>query len=350
MPTVKVFNMPTVKVFSAGDHYHAEPEDASELINLILTKCGYTKEINWECRIDKMVTYTSDKPIHIIGFKPFGVTLLVKVKTNGNIGQRMTLLIPDESGYTAKRLFEQLHGVEKSINRNWRQKLHQEKLQEFQNVEKLQIPCVIKEEKLEEHQQMIIEEPMPELQENRPNFIDLKSICHDEEKLKYVLTKVKRVSESFTKSKKIFVKNLKEECGWEGHPTNACSRILTEIASKNYIMQVMENDNVIGFSLTSQGAKLIGIEIQQQSKVQNQQQPDFADFVKLLVEHQEKAQELADVSSKLTSNKIKREGFIIELAKLDNEDADLMKIICQNKETYQLIDNFMKVVSILQER
>jgi hypothetical protein len=341
--------MPTVKVFSAGDHFHADPVESSELIELLLNRSGYTKDINWECRIDKMKTCSNahDRPVKVIGHKPFGVVLRVKPKTHGNVDHQVTLLIPEGSGYSAKNLFDQLKGVEKSINRQWRQQVKEE-IKEAAPT--LHIP-VIKEPivELPVVENHVVEELKPEEPiRNGPVFKNLKGVCENPEKLKFVLEKIhKLVVLNVFHTKHDFIEGLKKECGWTNQLIRICSRVLSEFIRHEYIIEVInERNKIIGYEITRKGLALIngGIKL---PEIKPTPEPTIMDFAKALVEYQEKARELADVGAKLAVNNTKKQELQQEIDKIDKENAELTKVISHNRETYELLKKVMQNINVL---
>jgi len=344
--------MPIVKVFSAGDHWHAEPEEAGELVQLALERSGYTKELEWECRIDKMrKSDTNARPLRVITYKPFGVVLRVKPKTNGNYDQQMTLLIPEGSQYSAKNLFDQLKGIEKSISRQWRQQVREQNKQPGgQEVEHIQMPLMppIEQEIVSVEapiEELVVEEP----EEKRPDFRTLKGICKNTEKLKYVLVRIHKINQlDVFHTKGDFTQALMNECGWdkEGHLPRICGRVVSEFVKFGYVGEIVnERGKIIGYNLTKEGLALIdGVEIPLKPKAKSQEEPTALDFVNLLAQNKEKTQELADVANRLATNHLKKEELKREVRKLDEEDVTLMKVISQNRETFVLLNKLVKEI------
>jgi len=337
--------MPVVKVFSAGEHYHAESEESTELINLLLERAGYTKKnLKWECRIDKMKHCSSNSaPIRVVSHKAYGVTLRVKPNTNGSVDQLITLMIPDGSNYSASNIFKQLKGVEKSISRQWRQ----------DEKEKGKIPVpVIPSEYIDKELPEVpaSEEPenIPQIQNDRPDFKNLKAIYNNQEKLKYVLQRIHKINIlNIHRTKHDFIHAVMFECGWdkEGHLPRICSRVLTKLAKTEYIMQVFEGNKIISYCLDNKGKEVLGEDIE--VKEEPQVKLGVNDFVDLISNSRDKLQELANVGARLTANKRKKEELQGYIKKIDEENAELTKVLDQSKQSFDYLFGLEKLITPL---
>lgn len=327
--------MPSVKVYSAGTHWHSEPKETTDLLTLLITKAGYTKNnLEWECRIDKMKhCSTNSPPVRVVSWKRYGVSLRVKPETNGNVDHLMTLMVPTGSDYSAEDIFKQLKGAEKSISRQWRQ-IEKEK-------GKIPVPT-IPSELIERELPEIptIEEPkvMPPVvsQNDRPEFKSLKAIDRSQKKLKYVLQRVNKINDlNIHRSKQDFIAALMFECKWddEGHLPRICSRVLTELIKSEYIMAVYEGVRIVSYCLDRKGKEVVGDDV----KVKEPEvatKLETSDFVDLISNSRDKLQELANVGARLAANKRKREELQEYIKKIDEENTELIKVLEQSNESF----------------
>lgn len=184
--------MPEVKVYSAGTHFHADPGDAPDVLGEFLEHCGYTKYV-WKCRIDKMNTsHPEARPVRVVGWKPYGITLRVKPNLNSNTDQQMTLEIPDGSGYSPSKVFDQLSSAEKPFGRKYRQEFHMTKASKLKAEEQTapvqhSIPLVTSHMQLPRILEAV---PPVEPELPAPEFKNLKNIIRNKEKLHYALEKL----------------------------------------------------------------------------------------------------------------------------------------------------------------
>jgi hypothetical protein len=347
-----------VHVYSAGTHIHFTPDhgrspnsslnESAELIEALLIKAGYTKELQWEARIDKMLHCSSEsRPIRCQGFKPFGVTMRVKPNPNATVDQLITLFIPDGSGYSAKNLFEQLKGAEKSISRHWRKEIKEKKAEIIikpifpivNDPPKMSIPCVIKEES----------KSLPE----RPEFKDLKGILQDEAKLRYVLTILDQVSnDGKITSKEKFLAAWRKNCQFT-FQIRTCGRVLFELLKYKYVEEVLHEDEITGYVLTAEGRKIV-VDGEIPVRVTKIKELPPLDYAKLLIDAREKAQELADAGARLEKNQLKRQDLKDQIAvlqreieQIDKEDQAISKVLTQDREAYDLLRRLLGFVTVL---
>lgn len=279
-----------VEVFAAGTHFHADPKGAGELVEMLLRKAA-----------------------------------------NATVDHQMTLLIPDGSGYSAKNLFEQLKGCQKSISRNWRQETRKqvpEVAQPTAPPEPVHSIPVVRPEPKEEV--VVIAAPAEEAavdEPGRPDFATLQGICKYEAKLRYVLGKVLAITSSNhnIRKKSDFVEALQAACRWEDHLPQAVSRVMTELHKYDYVSELRGHHNkLIGYELTNRGLKVIG-QAAEKPAVPPPAPP--VDFGALVRQFADRAQELADVGRRLEAIDQERQRKREELQKLDEEYDRLSKII-----------------------
>ena len=337
-----------VEVYAAGDHFHSDPKGAAELVEMLLTKAGYTKDLAWSCRIDKMKHCDSiSSPIRVIGYKDFGVYLRVKPGPNDTKDHQMTLLIPDGSGYSAENLFNQLKGCCKSISRHWRQELRHERLEETVTVATMppeevavipSIPLALRDTP--------VEEPVPseEASEEQAelDFSHLRGIINKPDKLKFVLEKIQKINEGGrSRTKNDFIKTLQQECDWSSHLLRTVSRVISELLKFEYVEEIRSGTAIVGYDLTAAGHTLMGHpvpEVQQQPPEPEEE----IDLGLLLRQFTSKAQELADIGRRLDAIEDERVKLRGQLAALDTE-YDRLAAIIKNKEFAPAIKRLMGV-------
>jgi hypothetical protein len=363
--------MLTVKVFAVGDHAHAGEgrplpnsfgAESAELVKMLLEKAGYTKNLTWECRIDKMLHCSHDsRPIRIVGYKPYGVSMRVKPKDNSTVDQLCTLLIPSGSGYSAKNLFEQLKANEKSISRHWRKEQKENRMAgEPQTVNSpllniplpppLPAPALIEEEPVPEP----VEQPVAAVEEDVPEFKDLTALSKDKDKLKFVLRHIHMLSQDNSiKSKDEFIVLLRGQCKWEKFLVRICSRAVNELVKNEYVMECIGDRNkIIGYTLTQKGLGTIGISGPPKSKpaVLAPPVPPPLDFAKLLITARSKAQELADAGARIESNRARESLLREEIRKMEQEIMQLRRnkkvaqVIANSKEAYETLQNLLGLI------
>ena len=341
-----------VEVYAAGDHFHSDPKGAAELVEMLLSKAGYTKDLAWSCRIDKMKHCDSlSPPIRVIGYKDFGIYLRVKPGQNDTKDHQMTLLIPDGSGYSAENLFNQLKGCCKSISRHWRQEIRNVRLEETvtvatpqQEVTVPSIPLAIRDEPPAgdaPQEPGLAEEASDEQAEL--DFSHLRGIINKPDKLKFVLEKIQKINDGGrSRTKNDFIKALQHECEWNNHLLRTVSRVISELLKFEYIEEIRSGTAIIGYDLTAAGNALrINRpihELQQQPPEPEQE----IDLGLLLRQFTTKAQELADVGRRLDSIEEERVKLRQQLAALDAE-YDRLAAIIKNKEFAPAIKRLMGV-------
>jgi hypothetical protein len=353
---------PTVKVFTAGDHFAGmeNPTESKELVEALLNRAGYTKGYEWECRIDKLKHCSSEsRPVRVIGYKNYGVIMRLKPHVYATIDYQATLMIPHGSGYSSKNLFEQLKANEKSISRVIRQREGKEKEASMTN----HIPpapspftlahqTVEKIEKIPEFSTPITGNP----EEYRPTFKTLQGVIKSIDKLKYILMKIKHVNSlDFCRNKIQFTETLKHECKWdkEGHSKNAVGRVLTELVKHDYLMEtVNERDKIIGYSITRRGLEFIALHKDDKPLPEEETAPRKEeikyDIPAVLINMRDKLQELSDVANKIAANNAERAELLRKVDLLDAENTELSKIMESNKECQDVLHKLEKLVVPLQ--
>ncbi len=363
--------MLTVKVFSAGDHYHHQNEEAEDLIAHLLEKSGYTSDLVWECRIDKMRTCShTSPPVRMVHFKPYAVVMRIKTTPDSNTDQQVTLQIPSGTSYKAEKLFDQLKNNVKSISRQWRKEVREKKVSA--SAATMQIPAIIKEKSVSipvvhvhepkvTHNRIathVPDEPVSKVIE-RPEFPNLQGITDNLKKLKYVLSKIHLLSRDEHEGKADYLDRLVKECGWdkEHHLLRMCSRVLTLICDNGYAMpHVNSRNKVITYNLTEEGCAVLGIKPDDKPSVVPQKSPVVekpVDVVRLLIDSREKVQELADAGRRLDANSMRRAELqqqiaVIQsqIAEIDKEDAEITKVIT-NPEACTTLARLTSQVSVL---
>jgi hypothetical protein len=336
-----------VRVFSAGEHMHADPEEAGELVALLLNRSGYTKDFEWECRIDKMKHCDSaSRPIRVIGHKPYGIILRVKPHPHATTDQQMTLMIPSGSGYSASNLVNQLKNNEKSISRMWRQ---QEKKVNMTTTTEFQ-PKLNGEPKPEQKTSIqvpiSIVPPPIELQ-----FSNLKGVQKDNSKLKYILEAISRIEKAgFFNTREHFNDMFRHECKLETHPLKSISRCLCELTKSGYLQEVVnDRDKLIGFHLANKGFALLKNEkiIEEKRIVVPKVNPTSAMMMATLMNLGEKIQEAANVAKKLAENENEKQRLKNEIERIDNENEELLKVVRQDRESHEVLLKLQEVISPL---
>ncbi len=340
---------PRVRVFTAGDHFGGaqEPAQTSELLELLLKRSGYTKGYEWECRVDKLRHCSAEsRPVRMVGFKPYGVSVRVKPDVHATRDYEMTLLIPQGSGYSAKSLFTQLKANEKSISRTIRQEQKEKKEVPTTTmttvIERPHINGVsVTRLEIKEEEKKEVVEPETFVKDERPEFANLQGVVKSHDKLLYVLKKVKSVIDTnFCKNRVQFAQTLKHECHWRGSHLAAVSRVLTELVKSEYLMErVNERDKVIGYLLTDKGRGFL-------EKYKDAPPPPSApptppkpkiNIPDMLIGLKDKLQELADVARRIAANNAERASLEQKIELLDKENEELSKVFNQNKEAQEVL-------------
>jgi DNA-binding MarR family transcriptional regulator len=349
---LEILELPTVKIFAAGDHNHTEATDEQiELVQMLLEKSGYTKKgIVWECRIDKLLHCNHEtRPIRVIGWKVYGVILRVKPSVYSTADHQMTLQIPSGSGYSAENLFNQLRGVEKSVSRAFREG---ERIKPVKTTlppvtpQKIVLPIAVpqvtpvKTTLPAVTQPKMEANPVPQLIEPvkieiaRPQFVDLKYILKSHDKLLYVMTKVNEVIDSgFCHNKKQFIESLRSECRWDriNFLDVAISRVLRELVKNGFLTEILGyDDKTVGYRLTTKGGNLINrrqpivetTKIEVIKKVEKQY-----DVAGSLCKIRDKLQELANVANRINSNNLEKAELMKKIAIIDQENEQLSKVL-----------------------
>lgn len=345
---------PTVKVFTAGEHFGNSDlsGNAEEFVQQLLNRSGYTKEYCWECRVDKLRHCSSEsRPIRVIGFKSYGVVLRVKPYLTAAVDHQMTLYIPEGSGYSAKNLFEQLRANEKSISRVIRQKGNEKE----NTVNTTQLHAPIQPAPAPALPAATTTVKIHEPEEYRPEFKTLQGVVKNNQKLKYVLQKIQVVNNyNFCRNKVQFTETLRHECKWdkEGHSKGAVGRVLTELVKKDYLMETInERNKLVGYTLTEKGYFFI-----EKAKDMPSPPPSIpplkkeepkVDISAILVNMRGKLQELADVANKIASNNAQKVELVERIARLDQENEELSKILHQNKEAQEALSKLGNLISPL---
>src|SRR5262252_3002593 len=327
-----------VEVYAAGDHFHSDPKGASELIEMLLAKAGYTKDLTWQCRIDKMKHCDSiSPPIRVIGYKDFGVYMRVKPGANDTKDHQMTLLIPDGSGYSAENLFNQLKGCCKSISRSWRQDLRTAKIEAAvvpppepvlvsgtaeeppAPAPMPSIPLAVREETVEDLDEGV------DSQQAELDFSTLRGIVNKPDKLKFVLEKIRQIGNR-ARTKLEFIRALQTECEWTGHLPRTVSRVISELEKFEYIQEVRSGVAITGYDLSPAGLALV-----ENRPIHHQALPpepeEQVDHGLLLRQFTTRAQELADIGRRLEAIEDQRTELRKQLATLDDEYDRLAAII-----------------------
>lgn len=358
-----------VDIVKTGSHTQAETGEAAELVQLLLEKCGYTKNLSWECRVDKMRTTSAEaRPIRVMGHKKFGITLRVKPAPNSNYDQQMTLLIPDGSGYRAEDLFNQMRGAEKGISRRWR-----ENLRKLMLTKQPAQPAPVTTTQPSPYLQRLrgrlespppssrTEPPKPErtpppVEEKSYHFPDLKGVRDDPEKLGFILRRIHQVHQSGVRGKKQFPNAVIKACKWEHLGKRICSRVVGDIERDGYLTQVVDaGDRLIGFALTEKGCQAAGINVSEATATVRpsplQQQTVVAEpptnFMQLVIDIHDKAQELADVGKRIRDNEERRKTLLEEIRKIDAENKELLSVISTDPQTYKSLKDLMSKVTLL---
>jgi len=344
-----------VEVYAAGDHFHSDPKGAEELIEMLLAKAGYTKDLTWQCRIDKMKHCDSaSPPIRVIGYKEFGVYMRVKPGANDTKDHQMTLLIPDGSNYSAENLFNQLKGCCKSISRSWRQELRTAKIEadapaappepviapvELPAPPAVEppaipsIPLAVREETVEDIDDGV-EDQQAEL-----DFSTLRGIVNKPDKLKFVLEKIRQIGNR-ARTKLEFIKTLQSECDWSGHLPRTVSRVVSELEKFEYIQEVRSGVAITGYDLTPAGRALAeNRPLYHPTPPEPEEQVDHG---LLLRQFTTRAQELADIGRRLESIEDQRVELRKQMAALD-EEYDRLSAIIKDKEFPPAIKRLMGI-------
>lgn len=349
---------PSVKVFTAGDHFAGmeKPTESQELVEALLTRSGYTKGYEWECRIDKMKHCSSEsRPVRVVGYKHYGVIMRIKPHVHATIDYQATLMIPQGSGYSSKNLFEQLRANEKSVSRVIRQREGKEKeVMTTNHIPPAPLPFALAHQKVEPA-------PNPEpvapvaVEEYRPTFKTLQGVIKSIDKLKYILTKIKHVNSlDFCRNKLQFTEALKHECKWvkEGHSKVAVGRVLTELVKHDYLMEtVNERDKIIGYSITPRGLHFItqhkDAPPQPEREPVPRKEEAKVNISETLVNVRDKLQELTDVANKIAANNAERAELLRKVDLLDAENVELSKVMESNKECQDILNRLEKLVTPL---
>ena len=329
------------------------------MIEMLLAKAGYTKDLTWQCRIDKMKHCDSiSPPIRVIGYKDFGVYMRVKPGANDTKDHQMTLLIPDGSGYSAENLFNQLKGCCKSISRSWRQDLRTAKVEAVPEVTPSSapaqpaevseppaevpvqappmpsIPLAIREETVEEIDDGV-EDQQAEL-----DFSTLRGIVNKPDKLKFVLERIRQIG-SRARTKLEFIKTLQVECDWTHHLPRTVSRVISELEKFEYIQEVRSGVAITGYDLTPTGLALA--ESRPVHHVPPAPEPEEAvDHGLLLRQFTSRAQELADIGRRLEAIEDQRADLRKQLGALD-EEYDRLAATIKDKEFPPAIKRLMGI-------
>ena len=355
---------PVVRIFTAGDHFsgYEKPAEASSILELMLTRSGYTKEYEWECRVDKMKhCSTESRPVRIVGFKNYGIIMRVKPTVNATADYQMTLLVPQGSGYSAKNVFEQLKANEKSISRWIRQ---QEREKPMQKAEDVIISSVIALPTLPIPMPTPAPTPAPievapiPQQEYRPVFLNLQRTIKDKDKLRYILMKVRAVEKlNFCHNKIQFAETLKHECKWdkEGQSSGAVSRVLTELVKNEYLSEVVRGSKITGYTLTDRANQFLIEDYAPPLTRRIEEEPPTTELITakepkvnistLLVNFRDKLQELADVANRITKNNNQKFELLKKVEELDKENDELSKILDPNKESQDLLNKLGRLMT-----
>lgn len=333
---------PSVKVFTAGDHFsgHEEPAKITDIVETLLKRSGYTKGYEWECRIDKLKHCSnSSRPIRIVAYKPYGVILRAKPSAHSTIDYQATLTIPQGSGLSAADVFTQLKANEKSASRFVRQRSQKVEMEPI-------APSPMPSEVL--INPVIIEEPQEEPQEFRPEFPNLRGILRDSNKLKYVLGKLKGIIDlDFCHNKIQWAETLKHECKWdkEKHPIGAVTRVFTELVKFEYLREVIDDRNrVVGYEFASKGLSFIDRPYVAPKPTEAKKDYNISG---LLVGLRGKLQELADVANRVSANNLRKQELQKQIEAVDAENAGLVKVLNQNEESYELLSRLGEFVTPL---
>jgi len=348
---------PTVNVFIAGEHFSGmekeKPTESKELVETLLNRAGYTKNFEWECRVDKQKHCSSmSRPIRLVGFKNYGIIMRVKPYVHSNYDYQMTLYIPQGSGYSAKNLFDQLKANEKSVSRIIRQQEHKEKkTMEVANNHVPPAPSPFPKPVVAEP--VVESDPEPVVTEYRPDFKTLQGVLKHNDKLRYVLQKIQTVNGlNFCRNVIQFKETLKHECKWDkdGHTKNAVTRVLTELTKSDYLMEtVNDREKLIGYSLTPRAIAFI-TRTKDDSPLPELPAPKKeeikvkVDILTTLVNMRDKLQELADVANKITSNNAEKAELLRKVAVLDSENEELSKVIGNNKECQEVLNKLERSI------
>lgn len=348
----------TVTVFAAGDHSHANSRanlpnsseyETGEIIKFLLTKAGYTKSLDWQARIDKMLHCSPESRIvRCTGYKPFGVAMRVKPQAHSTVDQLITLLIPEGSGYSAENLFTQLKNNEKSVSRNWRKEMKDKVVEPLKisiPMAAIPAPAPVVTTKVEEES-----EPEQE-QDERPKFHNLKGVSKSTDKLRFVLEQINKIAETnkFVRNKEDFINTLRGACGWTGFLFRICSRVMSELMDKGYVYEkIGDHHKIIGYALTPTGEAFIGLK---QEPVKAMPPPNFE---WLLVSSRDKIQDLADAAARLNNNLSMKQKLREDIAnlqqqivKLEEEDQQIAKVLEQNQDAYNLLERLLSLVKPL---
>lgn len=345
----------TVTVFAAGDHSHANSRanlpnsseyETGEIIKFLLTKAGYTKSLDWQARIDKMLHCSPESRIvRCTGYKPFGISMRVKPQAHSTVDQLITLLIPEGSGYSAENLFTQLKNNEKSVSRNWRKEMKDKVVEPLKiNIPMAATPAPVPITTVE------VEESEPEQDEN-PKFDNLKGIVKSTDKLKFVLQQIHKIAEEnkFVRNKEDFINTLRKACGWNNFLFRICSRVMSELMDKEYVYEkIGDHHKIIGYALTPIGETFIGL------KKEPVKAPPPPNFEGLLVSSRDKIQDLADAAARLNNNLSMKQKLREDIAnlqqqivKLEEEDQQITKVLEQNQDAYNLLEKLLAKVKPL---
>jgi DNA-binding PadR family transcriptional regulator len=351
---------PTVKVFTAGDHFagYEEPADVKEPIEALLIRAGYTKELEWEARVDKKCHCdTKTRPIRISGCKQYGIMMRVKSSQNANYDFQVTLYVPSGSGYSVKNLFDQLKANEKSVSRIIRQQ-EKKPVQVHTPPNHATVTPVITPTP---PAIVVVAPPVvapvpvaPVLTEYRPTFTNLQRVVKDFDKLSYVLDKIAKVQDThFCNNRQQFVNAVRHECKWdkEAHALVAVGRVFSELVKNDYIMEVVtDRDQIKGYALTEKGDSFIKNYVPSGNPPKAPTpKPAFkpeskVNFPELLSGMRDKLRELADVASKIAVNNDQRRQLQSQMEVIDKENEELSKIITQNKDCYEVLSRLGQVI------
>jgi len=326
--------MLNVVVTTCGDHNHLSSGEAAELISALLEKAGYTDpSVEWRARVDKELHADSKTPpIRVVRSKVFGLVLKIKPQPNATYLQVVTLLLPDNCSFSAEKLFVDLKGVWRSINRFWRKRPKSERLSRMDTLTNM-VKSVVPTE--------VAQAPIAAPFEEELDWSALKGICNNRKKLAFVLKRIYELSkDGISRNKVEFVETIKRMCGWEHHLTRIVSRVLSELHRNDYIQEMRNTRSALsGYSLTALGLGVLGIKDEAPSADQSTSpaEPGLLELRGFILHYASRSRELTDVCNKIEQNEQKRKELMKQVSQLDQEDQQLLTMFSGNKMLYHLL-------------
>jgi hypothetical protein len=385
--------MPRVTIKAGGSHSFDEPGEAASFLEQFLERAGYSKDLYWEARIERTgQTPWDSPPVRIIGFKHWVIYVRVKPTIDATVDHFMSLLIPDNSGYSAEEVYRQLKSNVKSFNRfvrthGARQKATEpgmttDELPTVQSNLSTQTPVAEREQSpppaaaaaapvpASTPSPLPAPAPAPSAPQ-RPvldaassglEFETLTGVTRHPEKLRYVLTFIDHVSKLEPGSAMGFKKALRKAAGWSNQPIRAVALVLAWLCKHDYVSKVCDDhDQVINYRLTPRGGALAlaglgaasgpvpgstgvpsGARTRDEPRPAARALPDL-DPGTLLIRFREKAQELADAGRRLEANREKYREMQANLKQLDEEYNEIARILVANREASALLSRLLEL-------